>query len=128
MPVQTGLIAATRGGALGGGGSGGLSVPVTVVDSQFSEYEPVAASQTAQVIGDVGAVGDFLDHIVVIPATLAAGSVNLLDGATSYSVFVTGTLSNLVPFAVPFGMKSKFGPWKITTGADVSILAVGKFS
>ncbi len=127
MPYQGGLPLVSRGASLAEGGDG-RTVPVNVADSQFSEYEPVAASQTGQVIGDVGAIGDYIDHIVVIPATLAAGSIALLDGATSYSIFVAGTLSNLVPFAVPLGIKSKFGAWSITTGANVSCLAAGKFS
>lgn len=91
-------------------------------------YETVAASQTAQVMGGAGATGDYIDHLVVIPATTAAGAIALLDGATSISVFATGTLSDLKPFTINLQMHSVSGPWKVTTGANVSVIAVGKFT
>lgn len=91
-------------------------------------YETVAASQTAQVMGGAGASGDYIKGIVVIPATTAAGAIALLDGSTSISVFATGTLSDLKPFYIPLGINSTTGPWKITTGANVSAIAIGKFT
>lgn len=91
-------------------------------------YETVAASQTAQVLGPNGGSGDFLDHLIVIPATTGAGAIALLDGSTSISVFATGTLADLKPFSIPCGMHSVSGAWKITTGANVSVIGVGKFS
>ena len=44
-------------------------------------YETVAAGQTAQVLGLIGAKGDFLERIVIVPATSAAGAVSILDGS-----------------------------------------------
>lgn len=94
------------------------------------EYETVAASQTAQVLGATGAVGDVIDGILVVPATTSPGQVLLLDGATSITVFVGGasSVSNLVPFMIPLGLVSKNGAWKLTTGADVSCIGIGKFT
>jgi len=95
------------------------------------EYETVAASQTAQALGTVGATGDFIEGVLVIPAVVAAGVVTLLDGATSIPVYVGGATSALVdvkPFWVPLGLRSKTGAWKITTGANVSVIARGRFS
>lgn len=93
-------------------------------------YETVAASQTAQVIGPTGGAGDRITGLLVIPATTSPGNVLLLDGATSITVFVGGatSVSNLVPFWIPLGMKAVTGPWKVTTGANVSVIAVGTFS
>lgn len=93
-----------------------------------SNYETVAASQTAQVLGGVGGQGDYIKSLVIIPATTAAGNVALLDGSTSISVFVTGTLADLTPIVIPLGMYSQTGPWKVTTGANVSVIAVGMFT
>jgi hypothetical protein len=100
-----------------------------LTDLGAGEYETVAASVTAQTLGATGAAGDFISHILVIPASLDAGAVALLDGATSITVFAGGTasLSNLVPFVIPLGMISVSGAWKITTGADVSCIGVGNF-
>lgn len=94
------------------------------------EYETVAASQTAQVIGATGAIGDVIEGILVIPGTTSPGNVLLLDNATSITVFTGGALSvsNLVPFFIPLGIKSVSGAWKITTGTNVTVIAVGNFT
>lgn len=92
--------------------------------------ETVAASQTAQVLGANGAKGDYISHLIIIPATLSPGTVTLIDDATSMTVFTGGASSVLtvVPFAIPLDALSTSGPWKITTGANVSVIAVGNFS
>jgi hypothetical protein len=94
------------------------------------EYETVAASQTAQVLGATGAAGDYISGILAIPATTSPGNVLLLDGATSITVFAGGatSVSNLVPFFIPLGMISISGGWKITTGAAVSCIGIGNFT
>jgi hypothetical protein len=94
------------------------------------EYETVAASQTAQVLGATGGAGDFIRGILVIPATTSPGNVLLLDNATSITVFAGGasSVSNLVPFFIPLGMISVSGAWKITTGTNVSCIGIGNFA
>ena len=93
-------------------------------------YETVAASQTAQVLGTTGAVGDIISHLIVTPASLDAGAVQIKDGSdTAITVFAggTGSVTSLVPFPIPVMAVSKKGAWQITTGANVSVLAVGNF-
>jgi hypothetical protein len=94
------------------------------------EYETVAASATAQVLGATGATGDLIKGVLIIPATTSPGSVTLLDNATSITIFTGGasSVSNLVPFMVPLGIKSVSGAWKITTSTNVSCIAVGNFT
>lgn len=92
-----------------------------------TEYEAVAASQTDQVLGATGATGDYLSHIIIQPATTGAGTVTVKDGTTVVFTFTAGTLADLSPRIVPFGAKSVTGSWKITTGANVAVLAVGDF-
>lgn len=94
------------------------------------EYETVAAGQTAQVIGITGGNGDYIERVIIIPAVAAAGVVTLLDGSTSIPLFVGGAttaLPDLMPRSIYLGMRSVSGPWKITTGANVSVIAVGDF-
>lgn len=93
-------------------------------------YETVAASQTAQVLGATGATGDYLAGVLVIPATTSPGAVTLLDNATSITIFTGGasSVSNLVPFMIPIGAASASGAWKLTTGANVSCIGIGKFT
>lgn len=103
---------------------------VNITDISNAEYETVAASQTAQALGATGATGDYISGLLVIPATTSPGVVTLLDNATSIPVFVGGatSVSNLVPFFIPLGMKSVSGAWKVTTGANVSVIGIGNFT
>ena len=95
-----------------------------------AEYETVAASQSAQVLGATGAIGDYIAGILVVPATTSPGNVLLLDNATSITVFTGGasSVSNLVPFYIPLNMISVSGAWKITTGSNVSCIGIGNFT
>lgn len=100
-------------------------------DIRFQVYETVAASQTAQVLGTVGALGDRILRLIIIPATVAGGLVTLLDGSTSIPIYVGGAttaLTEVKPICVELGMCSVSGPWKITTGANISVIAVGDFT
>lgn len=128
-------------GVAAGSGTNGATVPrVTIAtDDQTAahinnalkgEYETVAASQTAQVLGATGAAGDFISGVLVIPATTSPGNVILLDNATSITIFTGGasSVSNLVPFMIPLGMVSASGAWKLTTGANVSCIGIGNFT
>ena len=93
-----------------------------------ADYETVAASQTAQVLGTAGSVGDFISRLIISVNTVATATVALLDNTTSIPI-LTGA-ATLVPgvIVVEIGARSVEGPWKITTGAGATVLAVGKFS
>jgi hypothetical protein len=109
----------------------GTGVPVNLgTNARTGEYETVAASQTAQVLGATGATGDVIAGILVIPATTSPGNVLLLDGATSITVFTGGAVSvaDLTPFYIELGLTSVSGSWKITTGAAVSCIGIGNFT
>lgn len=113
--------------------SSGNALDLTAASAVYGagrQYETVAASQTAQVLGATGATGDVLDGLLIIPATTSPGLVTILDGSTSIPVFVGGasSVSTLIPFYVPVGLKSVSGPWKVTTGANVSVLPAGAFT
>lgn len=108
------------------GGSGGLKV-----DDIFGQYETVAASQTAQVMGATGATGDYLAYVEVFPGTAGCGVVTILDNAGTWGTFAGGgttALPSLVPFRIDVGAYSTSGAWKITTGANVTAVGVGKFT
>lgn len=97
------------------------------------KYETVAANATAQNVGVTGATGDILEHIIIVPANLNPGKVDVQDGtnaAIAMNVFVGGTASinELRPMEVHFGMKSVNGKWSINTGANVSVIVVSQSS
>jgi hypothetical protein len=124
--VQVDIVAALPAGS----NSIGAVTNTHLTNALIGDYETVAASQTAQTLGATGGTGDFLSAIVVIPATTSPGNVIILDNATSITVFTGGasSVSNLVPFVIPLGMRSVSGAWKVTTGSNVSVIAIGNFA
>jgi hypothetical protein len=125
-------VITAAGALIGGDATNGLDADVTRLPGNIGAhaYETVAASQTNQVLGPTGATGDYISGILVVPATLSPGNVLLLDNATSITVFAGGTNSVLTlhPFFIPLGMVSVSGSWRLTTGANVSCIGIGKFA
>ena len=95
-------------------------------------YEHVAANQTAQVLGTVGAKGDYLHRIVCTVSTSASGNVVIVDGSgtgiLTHTILpaLAGTGVNV--YNVELNAVSQDGAWKITTGAGVEVMAIGIFS
>lgn len=118
------------------------SSPVVIASDQAavavkngaSSYKPVAASQTATTLGATGAIGDYLSHCIIYPTSTSPGVVTVFDStntaANSAILFVGGatSTSNLAPIPVPVGAVSVNGAWKVTTGANISVVCVGKFT
>lgn len=97
------------------------------------EYATVAASQTAQALGtNGGAKGDCLFGVLIVPGTTGAGAVSIKDGGGSAISLFTGggttALTILTPVFIPLNMLSTVGGWSITTGANVTAIAIGKFT
>ena len=123
--LKTGLVEALPAGT---NAIGKVSIDT---DLTAGEYETVAASSTDQAIGATGAAGDYLAGLLIVPATTSPGAVSIKDGAGSAITVFTGgasSVSNLVPFFIPLGLKSAAGAWKVTTGASVSAIASGNFT
>ena len=91
------------------------------------QYETVAASQTAQVLGGTGAVGDNLHRIVVNVTTTLTSAFSILDGATTVLTVANSVLANGV-YSIEFNAASINGAWKVTTGAGVTVIGIGKFT
>ncbi len=100
-----------------------LNTPVRIGGE---DYETVAASQTAQVLGTTGSVGDFLGRLIITVGTAATSTVTLLDNAASIPIMAANTAIGV--YVVEIGARSVSGAWKITTGAGATVVAVGKFS
>ena len=108
----------------------GNSAPV-VQASQA--YNTVAASQTKQALtgGGGGATGDWLDFLLIVPATTSPSAVGLYDSSSGTEIIVfaggASSVASLVPFAVPIRAISAAGAWCVTTGTNVSVVASGNF-
>lgn len=94
-----------------------------------NQYETVAASQTNQVLGGTGAVGDYLEHLVITVGTAATAQVQLKDGSgTAFTVLPNSPGGGIGVYSVPVRAASSSGAWQVTTGAGSTVLAVGVFS
>lgn len=92
------------------------------------QYETVAASQTAQVLGSAGAAGDYLHRLIVTVNTAATSTVTLTDGVTAIPVVPANVGSGVGVLDIELNMASLTSGWKVTTGAGVTVVAVGSFS
>ena len=95
-------------------------------------YEHVAVSQTAQVLGTTGAVGDYLHRLICTVSTAATSIVQIVDG-TGTGVLTHTILPNSVGggigvYNIELNTVSANGAWKVTTGAGVEVMAVGIFT
>ena len=89
-------------------------------------YETVAASQTAQVLGQSGAVGDTIVRLIITVNTALTSTVTIIDGSTSIALMPATTVVGI--YSIDLGVQSVSGPWKVTTGAGATVVAVGNFS
>jgi hypothetical protein len=98
----------------------------------MSSYQEITAGESATVLAGAsgaGAKGDILKCIVASVDTAGAGAAaTITDGSNEIP---------LVPASSPVGVHTiNFGdgliaqtePWKVTTGANVTIIAIGTFS
>ncbi len=91
------------------------------------QYETVAVSQTAQVLGGTGAIGDYVHRLVINTITVASAGVTLIDGSTSI-VIQTAASAVIGVQSIELNVASVSGAWKITTGAGATVIGVGIFS
>lgn len=91
----------------------------------YGKYYAVAASQTDAAISPA-VIDSYLEGVLVIPATVGGGAVTIKDGSTtviSYPGGGTSPLVDLKPFWIPVRARCVNAGWKVTTGANVSVLA-----
>lgn len=96
------------------------------------QYEHVAASSSAQVLGGTGAVGDYLHRLICTVTTAATGNVVIVDGSgagiLTHTVLPTSPGGGIGVYNIELNAVSANGAWKVTTGAGVEVMAVGIFS
>ena len=109
-----------------------LSNIISNAEQYAANYQAIGASTSAVLSGGGGGEkGDFIAGILVVPSSLSPGAITIQDGSGStITIFAGGasSLSNLVSFLVPLGIKSTAGPWTVTVGAAASVLVTGGFT
>lgn len=99
------------------------------LNTDGTNYEAVAASATAQVLGTTGATGDLLGSLICVVATAATAQVQIADGGGSaITVLPNSPGGGIGTYVIQVGAKSAAGAWKVTTGAGVSVIATGSFT
>ena len=96
------------------------------------QSEHVAVSQTAQVLGGTGAIGDYIHRLICTVTTAATGNVVLVDGTgvgiLTHTVLPASCGTGINVYNIEMNVASTTGAWKVTTGAGVEVMAVGIFS
>ena len=102
---------------------------VMVVEQGQFDYETVAASQSDQVLGVTGALGDFLHSLICVVATAATAQVQIKDGSgPAITVLPNSPGGGVGTYVIELNIVSTSGAWKVTTGAGVSVIAIGRFT
>lgn len=89
-------------------------------------YRTVAASQTDQVLG--AGRGDLLERLVVVVTTSATSQVQIKDGFGGSNIVVVPNNHPVGAYTIEIGIRCQSPGWRITTGAGVSVVAVGHFT
>jgi hypothetical protein len=97
-----------------------------------TDYETVAASQSDQILGPVGAVGNVLSRLIITVATAATAAVSIKDGnGSSISILPNTPGGGIGVYVVEVNARcvnTTTPGWKVTTGAGSTVLAVGRFT
>lgn len=96
------------------------------------QYEHVAASSSAQVLGGTGAIGDYIHRLVCTVTTALTSTVQIVDGTgagiLTHTVLPAAVGGGIGVYNIELNAVSANGAWKITTGAGVEVMAVGIFT
>jgi hypothetical protein len=110
-----------------------VDAEVGIAGFTTGKWQQIAAavSTPAALVGaGAGAEGDTVVGLLVIPTTTSPGAVTLYDDTHTVVVFAGGSnsLTCLVPFFIPLGLKSEGSGWYVSTGAGLSVVATGDFT
>jgi len=96
------------------------------------QYEHIAASSSAQVLGGTGAIGDYIHRLVCTVNTALTSTVQIVDGTgagiLTHTVLPAAVGGGIGVYNIELNAVSANGAWKITTGAGVEVMAVGIFT
>lgn len=100
----------------------GVGIPQIPVRYRYQFVPPSTVNVT---LGINGAAGDFLNRLLLLVADPSTADVSLLDGATSIPILTGAAQLSRGPLSVDLNIISRSGPWRLTTGAGVSVIASG---
>jgi hypothetical protein len=96
------------------------------------QYEHIAASSTAQVLGGNGAIGDYIHRLVCTVSTALTSTVQIIDGTgagiLTHTLLPAAVGGGIGVYNIELNAVSANGAWKVTTGAGVEVMAIGIFT
>lgn len=95
-----------------------------------TDYRSVAASQTDSLLGTSGRKGDILERLIINVNTAATSTVSIKDGSGS-AISVMSATTPVGTYSIEIGARCTDATtpgWRVTTGAGVSVIAVGQFT
>ena len=92
-------------------------------------YEAVAASQTDLAVGSAK-VGTVISRLLVTVATAVTSAVSIKDGnGSAIGIVAANTPVGIYSVEVGMAAKNTTTPgWKVTTGAGVSVIIIGRLN
>ena len=101
------------------------------IEEQFLRDQAfVAASQTDQVIS--ARAGSIIQRFIITPESVDAGTVTFQEGAagTDRVLFTggVGSVAYLRPMVIEYGGRATGDGFRVSTGANVSVIVIGKFN
>ena len=76
----------------------------------------------------LGAIGDYISHLVCVVSTAATAQVQVKDGSgTAVTVLPNSPGGGIGTYVIPSLGPSLLGAWQISTGAGVTVIARGRF-
>ncbi|MGD9893404.1 MAG: hypothetical protein AB7U18_19150 [Dehalococcoidia bacterium] len=105
---------------------------VAVVEQGRFSHDYVAAS-TTRTLGGVGAVGDFLHRLIILPSDANPGAITLADGGGTARTILpaTAALDDLTPIVIEFNAvcsNTTTPGWKVVTLTNAAVWAIGRFT
>lgn len=130
FPVANIMAEAAAAYLMGPNGTAVASKTNAIPMAQYNagEYETVAVSQTDQVMGATGAIGDYLDRVVLFVATAAQAAVTIKDGATTICAIPASPGGGIGIYTIQLGIRAVGAGFSITTGSGVTAIAIGDFT
>ena len=98
------------------------------IDPPARQVIAPSATNTPLAQSGLGAIGDYISHLVCVVATAATAQVQIKDGSgTAVTVLPNSPGGGIGTYVIPSLGASLLGAWQISTGAGVTVIARGRF-
>lgn len=98
------------------------------IDPPSRQVIAPSATNTPLAQSGLGAIGDYISHLICVVDTAATAQVQVKDGSgTAFTVLPNSPGGGIGTYVIPSLGASLLGAWQISTGAGVTVIARGRF-